>query len=125
MHLFRATVESALPEGQTQTVANSERKDSSESSSSSSADERKEEEKNGESKVDRLLREAIDVLKESGGTTDILADSSTPRTGASSPAQFSHASDEASNIDFFGELREKISHMRNRDEVILMLIVTF
>ena len=56
------------------------------------------------------------MLKESGGATDMLVDGSTPRTGASSPAQFS-ASDDASNVDFFGELREKISHMRNRDEV--------
>ena len=62
-----------------------------------------------ESKVDRLLREAIDVLKESGTKiTDVEA------SPISSP-QLSQASDDL--VDFFGEQCAKISHIRNRDEV--------
>uniref|UniRef100_A0A915NCR3 Protein kinase domain-containing protein n=1 Tax=Meloidogyne javanica TaxID=6303 RepID=A0A915NCR3_MELJA len=61
-----------------------------------------------ESKVDRLLREAIDVLKESGTKiTDVEA------SPISSP-QLSQASDDL--VDFFGEQCAKISHIRNRDE---------
>uniref|UniRef100_A0A183BM46 Serine/threonine-protein kinase PRP4 homolog n=1 Tax=Globodera pallida TaxID=36090 RepID=A0A183BM46_GLOPA len=72
-------------------------------------DGEEEEEKSGESRVDRLLREAIDVLKKpKAGGAD------TPGTTGSSPAH-SNISD-SPNVDFFGDLKEKISHMKNRDE---------
>lgn len=82
-------------------------------SNSSNIDDACENDENGEGEVDRLVREAIDVLRE--GNMDI-AEASNTDTGASSPAQYSQASN-GSGVDFFGELKEKIAHMRNKDEV--------
>lgn len=93
-----------------------ERSSVEDSSSSSSSDEANEEsiepeEENGESKVDRLLREAIDVLKKPNA-----AGEETSGTAGSSPAH-SHFSDSPNIVDFFVDLKDKISHIKNRDEV--------
>ncbi|KAL3089210.1 hypothetical protein niasHT_021154 [Heterodera trifolii] len=69
-----------------------------------------EEGKDGESQVDRLLREAIDVLKKPK-----MDGEDTPGTTGSSPIHSPSILD-SPNIDFFGDLKEKISHMKNRDE---------
>uniref|UniRef100_A0A1I8B2B2 Protein kinase domain-containing protein n=1 Tax=Meloidogyne hapla TaxID=6305 RepID=A0A1I8B2B2_MELHA len=104
------------PDNEIVTEPNESQKNDVESGSSSSEDESQEitreeaenENEEKESKVDRLLREAIDVLKESGTKiTDVEA------SPISSP-QLSQASDDL--VDFFGEQCAKISHIRNRDE---------
>lgn len=91
---------------------------SSISAKSNLSDSEQANEENGESEVERLMREAIEVLKES--RTD-LEEMSTPNTdtGASTPARYSQASN-GSGVDFFSELKEKIAHMRNKDEVFFI-----
>lgn len=107
-----AAEEEAMSELQNQEKTSStERKASSGDSNTSDPSENEEEKESKgnveeESEVNRLLKEAIDIIKD--GKTD-LEDGSSMHTGASSPSQ-------TSELDFFGGLKEKISHMRNRDE---------